>query len=161
MVKLYVVHSIISSLLIPLLDCLLVLVQDLSKRILHSTKCNARRRNKGKGPDNRGFLSSILRQIQALYIPILSTLRKSNSVSPMLNLEGLKEQKICLALQYAQYGTFSLIILSWFVAIITAVTTLFIDAWSIDLNSIKHCSNDYLGKLAQRYSTSIIVVSCK
>ena len=155
-----------------LLDSLLILVQDLSKRMLYSTKCNARRRNKDKGPDNRGFRSNILRQIKAIYKPILSTIRKSNSVVPMVNLDELKEQRICLALQYAQYGTFSLIILSWFAAIITVVITILLDSWPkyldseslINVPEIKyepslHCSHDYLEKLAERYSTSILVVS--
>ena len=155
-----------------LLDSLLILVQDLSKRMLYSTKSNARRRNKDKGPDNRGFRSNILRQIKAIYIPILSIIRKSNSVVPIINLEELKAQRICLALQYAQYGTFSLIVLSWFVAIITVVITILLDSWPKYLTSdalinvpeskcepLLHCCHDYLEKLAERYSTSIIVVS--
>jgi hypothetical protein len=90
----------------------------------------------------------------------------------MLNLEDLKEQRMCLALQYAQYGTFSLIILPWIVAIITAVITILLDSWPkyMDSNSLinvpenkyepsLHCTNDYLEKLAERYSTSIIAVS--
>ena len=114
------------------------------------------------------IIRNINRTTKTLINKLKPMLRKQNSILPFGISKESKDRTKSKALRKGQYGTLTLSIFSWVIAIVTGGTAMILDINSASYqefgthlslpSSFLSCSNGYLNLLAERYSILIITV---
>ena len=114
-------------------------------------------------------MRNINKTAKAILNKITPMLKKQNSILPLGISKDPKDRKKSKALRRGQYGSLSLAVISWSIAIITGGTAMLLDMSSSINQDVKIpityassflcCSNNYINQLASRYVIPIISVS--
>ena len=144
------------------------MIQDILKRTPWSSANNQKESINELDSISNRIIRNINRTTKSLINKLKPMLRKQNSILPFGISKESKDRKNSKALRKGQYGTLTLSVLSWVIAIVTGGTAMMLDmnpASNQDFrmhlslpSSFLSCSNGYLNQLASRYSVLIITV---
>ena len=144
------------------------MIQDILKRTPWSSANNQKESINELDSISNRIIRNINKTTKTLINKLKPMLRKQNSILPFGISKESKDRKKSKALRKGQYGTLSLSIFSWVIAIVTGGTAMMLDINSASYqefgmrpslpSSFLSCSNGYLNQLGARYSILIITV---
>ena len=158
------------------LECLLILLQELTRRYFNETNSSRSRYERGRDkynrPGHRGNIFLGRFRTFRVFDYLKLKMRKQSLIDNTMgnNIKTLGEWKPSWILRNAHSGTLGMIILAWIVALSIGTTTLLLDIMSDEHSSntltspeaistpTSYCKNTYLEKLTGRYVISIIIV---